>query len=57
MAVLDWLIPLIIILALALAVIAAATKQTLGEILTDIREFFAGHAEEVKDTTIGVYER
>jgi len=57
MPVLDWLIPIIIIVALALAVLAKATGETLGEILNDIKEFFVGKAEDVQENTMGVYER
>mgnify|MGYP001420559823 CR=1 FL=1 len=57
MALLDWLIPLIVIVGLVLAVLAKATGETLGEIFTDIKDLFADKTEVVTDGTIGNYTR
>ena len=55
MAFIDWALPVIIIVGLVLAIIAKATGETLGEILSDLKDFFSEKKDDVQDTTIGVY--
>lgn len=56
MAWIDYAIPILVVGGLVLAIIAKATNETLGEILSDIKDFFVEKKEDVSDNTIGVYD-
>ena len=45
----DWIIAVVIILALILVIWARVTKQTMGELLRDIKDLITDSREEVSD--------
>ena len=55
--ILEILLPLMIITFLGLAVWAAVSKQTIGELFRDIWDFITEKKNEGQETIIGVYER
>ena len=57
MAFLDIALPLLIIGGLILAVWAAVSKQTVGEVLQDISDFISDKKNDGEEAVVGIYDR
>lgn len=53
----NWILPVLIIGGLIIIVYCKATGQTLGEMLHELRDFFAERKEEIAESRLGNYGR
>jgi len=52
----DFLIGLLVIVALILIIWARISKQTIGEVMGDIKDMLSGGGEEIEEKVGGIVE-